>query len=56
LRADLAAIGADHCLPDTAAIAAVELELVYGHCWGGGARPPGGEIRIDVGRIGGRGA
>jgi malonyl-CoA O-methyltransferase len=48
---DLAAIGAEHCFPDGAAISDVELELVYGHCWGGGARPAAGEFRVDASRI-----
>jgi malonyl-CoA O-methyltransferase len=33
----------------------LELELVYGHCWGSGPRPRAGEVRIDPGRIGRRG-
>jgi malonyl-CoA O-methyltransferase len=33
----------------------LELELVYGHCWGSGPRSRGGEVRIDAGRIGRRG-
>jgi malonyl-CoA O-methyltransferase len=32
----------------------LELELVYGHCWGSGRRPRAGEVRIDPGRIGRR--
>lgn len=32
----------------------LELELVYGHCWGSGPRARGGEVRIDAGRIGRR--
>ena len=51
---DLAAIGAGHCVPDEAKISGVELELVYGHCWGGGARLASGEFAVDVGRIGRR--
>ena len=31
---------------------AMELELVYGHAWGRGARPPAGEFRIEPGAIG----
>ena len=27
------------------------LELVYGHCWGGGANPRSGEFAIDAGKI-----
>jgi malonyl-CoA O-methyltransferase len=30
----------------------LELELVYGHCWGSGPRACAGEVRIDPGRIG----
>ena len=33
----------------------LELELVYGHCWGSGPRPRDGEVRIDASRIGRRG-
>ena len=29
----------------------LELELVYGHCWGGGPRPDPSQIKIDAGRI-----
>lgn len=32
----------------------LELELVYGHCWGSGPRAQAGEVRIDPGRIGRR--
>jgi len=32
----------------------LDLELVYGHCWGAGPRAHDGEIRIDPGRIGRR--
>ena len=31
---------------------AMELELVFGHAWGRGARPPAGEFRIEPGAIG----
>jgi len=54
MRADFKAIGAAHCLPDDAEILSAELELVYGHCWGGGPRPAGGEYRVDAGQIGRR--
>jgi hypothetical protein len=30
---------------------ALELELVYGHCWGSGARNAAGHVRIDANRI-----
>ena len=30
---------------------AMELELVFGHAWGRGARPPAGEYRVDAGSI-----
>jgi malonyl-CoA O-methyltransferase len=33
---------------------ALNLELVYGHCWGGGARVAAGDFRIDASRIGRR--
>jgi len=33
----------------------LDLELVYGHCWGSGAPPPGGEVRINAVQIGRRG-
>jgi malonyl-CoA O-methyltransferase len=29
----------------------IELELVYGHCWGPGPRSPGGDVRIDAASI-----
>lgn len=32
----------------------LNLELIYGHCWGAGPRARDGEIRIDPGRIGRR--
>ncbi len=32
----------------------LNLELIYGHCWGAGPRVRDGEIRIDPGRIGRR--
>jgi malonyl-CoA O-methyltransferase len=43
----------------TAALAAagpltLDLELVYGHCWGSGAAPASGEVRIDAIQIGRR--
>ena len=38
--------------PDEAtAPLALDLEIVYGHCWAGAARPDGGEFGIDAGRI-----
>ena len=33
----------------------LDLELIYGHCWGSGARPDGDEVRIDALQIGRRG-
>ena len=33
----------------------LDLELVYGHCWGSGPRPRDGEVRIAACRIGRRG-
>lgn len=35
-------------------ILAFDLELVYGHCWGSGAVPTGGEVRVDAIEIGRR--
>jgi len=32
----------------------LDLELIYGHCWGSGPRVRGGEVKIDPGRIGRR--
>lgn len=29
----------------------ITLELVYGHCWGGGARNKGAEVVVDAGKI-----
>lgn len=37
--------------PGTSGQVALDLELVYGHCWGGGARKGPGDFRIDAGRI-----
>jgi len=34
---------------------ALDLELIYGHCWGSGMRPDDGEVRIDAVQIGHRG-
>ncbi len=55
---DLNAIGASHCIPaETGAMSfrpGLELELVYGHCWGGGQRSGSGEYRVDAGKIGRR--
>lgn len=33
----------------------LELELVYGHCWGAGMQAGSGEFRVDAGQIGRRG-
>jgi malonyl-CoA O-methyltransferase len=55
LRDDFAAIGAGHCVPEDTQLTSLDLELVYGHCWGGGARPDAGEYRIAAGQIGKRG-
>lgn len=30
----------------------IDLEIVYGHCWGAGASAPRGEYAVDAGRIG----
>lgn len=53
---DLGAIGARHCVPDEIEEMGpkldLKLELVYGHCWGGGRRSAGGEYRVDAGQIG----
>jgi malonyl-CoA O-methyltransferase len=54
LLADLNAIGAHHCAPERLDRSSIELELIFGHCWGGGARPVGGEFRVDATRIGRR--
>ena len=51
---DFRAIGAADCLPDELESFDVELELVYGHCWGRGTATSGGEVRIDPGQIGRR--
>ncbi len=54
LDRDLAAIGAGACLDGNIDSLDIELELVYGHCWGAGQTPARGEFRIDAGRIGRR--
>ncbi len=51
---DFEAVGAGHFVPDDPGISSIEFELVYGHCWGGGARPAPGEYRLDPGQIGRR--
>ncbi len=40
--------------PGSQATIALELELVYGHCWGSGPRARAGEVRIAPGGIGRR--
>jgi len=56
LMDDFSAIGARHCIPDDIAETGpefeLELELVYGHCWGGGHRSANGEYHVDAGQIG----
>ncbi len=37
--------------PGSEAKIELDLELVYGHCWGSGPRARAGEVRIDPGRI-----
>lgn len=54
LREDLRAIGATDCLPDEPESLNLQLELVYGHCWGRGTTASNGEVRIDPGQIGRR--
>lgn len=54
LDRDLAAVGAGSCLEGAADSLDIELELVYGHCWGAGQAPAGGEFRIAAERIGRR--
>lgn len=55
LERDLAAIGAPDCLPRELECRDLELELVYGHCWGRGEPISSTEVRIDPARIGRRG-
>lgn len=52
LLADCQAIGASHCVSDQTEVLALDFELIYGHCWGSGPRPAGGEFRVDAGDIG----
>lgn len=58
LMDDFRAIGARHCIPgeieEMGPRFDLELELVYGHCWGGGPRSASGEYRVDAGQIGRR--
>ncbi len=35
----------------TGGLMTLDLELIYGHCWGPGARSPAGEYRVDAKRI-----
>ena len=51
LARDLDAIGASGCMPSEIDNLDVELELVYGHCWGAGTAPVRNEIRIAAGQI-----
>ncbi len=37
--------------PGDSNLIALELELVYGHCWGRGAAAPAGDFHIDAGNI-----
>lgn len=37
-------------------ILSLDLELVYGHCWGSGAQPIAGEYRVAVSKVGRRGS
>lgn len=54
LARDLDAVGATGCLPDNLENLDIELELVFGHCWGAGTVPMRGEFRIDTEQIGRR--
>ncbi len=49
-----AAMSGELQAPGSKATIELDLELVYGHCWGSGPRPRAGEVRIDPGRIGRR--
>lgn len=51
LARDLDAVGAGACLGPEAGSLDIELELVYGHCWGAGPLPARGEFRIAAGQI-----
>lgn len=51
LARDLDAIGASSCMPSRVDSLDVELELVYGHCWGAGPLPARNEFRIAAGQI-----
>jgi malonyl-CoA O-methyltransferase len=51
---DFEAVGAGHCVPDDTQISSVDFEIIYGHCWGCGARPDAGEYRLDPAQIGRR--
>jgi malonyl-CoA O-methyltransferase len=51
---DFEAVDAGHCVPADAQISSVAFEIVYGHCWGPGARPGAGEYRLDPAQIGRR--
>lgn len=54
LNRDLAAVGAGSCLAGGADSLDIDLELVYGHCWGAGPLPASGEFRVDAAGIGRR--
>jgi malonyl-CoA O-methyltransferase len=51
LLRDLASLGCAGCLPAGVHLPRVELELIYGHCWGPGERFAAGEVKVDVGHI-----
>jgi malonyl-CoA O-methyltransferase len=50
-RRRFAAMKAALATPGEEGQIALELELVYGHCWGSGARNAAGHVRIDANRI-----
>ncbi len=54
LERDLEAVGAAGCMPPSVENLDIELELVYGHCWGAGSAPSRGEFHIDPVQIGRR--
>ena len=51
---EFGALGMADCLPDSLDKLDLELELVYGHCWGRGEAATGPEFRITPGQIGRR--
>ena len=51
LERDLAGVGCEHCLPADSYPSRIELELIFGHCWGPGAHRSPGAVTIAADSI-----